>query len=260
MSVSPTGPKTEPPRAEFWAGVRDTSPLLTGDLPFGVFYGALALTALSPLPAMAMSSMVFAGSAQLLAAQLFANAAPGGIIILTTFVVNLRHLLYGASLAPHLNHLPTRWKWLIAYLLTDEAYAIAITRYDRPDVRSHGAVGANAHWYTLGAGLTVWISWQFSTAAGILLITRLDIPAEWGLDFILPLMFIALIVPTLSERASWMAALAAGVMAILLAALPLQLGLIAAALIGIFAGMIVERLRPARRVPAPVDRALPDAE
>lgn len=260
MSFSPTSLKTETPRAEFWAGVRDVSPLLTSDLPFGVLYAALALTALPPLPAMAMSSIVFAGSAQMLAVQLFASATPGLIIILTTFVVNLRHLLYGASLAPHLKHLPARWKWLIAYLLTDEAYAVAITRYNRQEVESQGAAGTNAHWYTLGTALTLWVSWQISTAAGILLISRLDIPPEWGLDFTLPLTFIALIVPALSDKAGWMAALAAGVMALIFAALPLKLGLIAAALSGILAGVMVERLLPSRRVPARVGDALPDAD
>lgn len=260
MSLSPTSQSTETPRAEFWMGVQDTAPLLTGDLPFGVLYGALALTALPPLPSMAMSSIVFAGSAQLLAAQLFASATPGAIIILTTFVVNLRHLLYGASLAPHLKHLPTGWKWLIAYLLTDEAYAVAITRYHRPEVAGQGAAGTNAHWYTLGTGLTLWVSWQISTAAGILLISRLDVPAAWGLDFVLPLTFIALIVPALSDKAGWVAALAAGVMAIILATLPLKLGLVAAALMGILAGLMAERLLPSRRVSARAGDVLRDVE
>jgi 4-azaleucine resistance transporter AzlC len=257
MSFFPARQHPETPRAEFWAGVRDTLPLLTSDLPFGMLYGALALTALPPLPSLAMSSIVFAGSAQLLAAQLFASATPGFIIILTTLVVNLRHFLYGASFAPHLRHLPTGWKWLIAYLLTDEAYAIAITRYNRSQAGSQGAAGTNAHWYTLGTGLTLWISWQISTAAGILLISRLEIPEAWGLDFVLPLTFIALLVPLLSEKASWMAALAAGVMAIVLAALPLKLGLIAATLIGVLAGVGAERLLPARRLRPRADDALP---
>src|SRR5204862_66380 len=120
MNLSADNPTSDSPRAEFWAGVRDILPILTSDVPFGVLYAALALTALPPAAVMAMSSIVFAGSAQMIAANLFATATPGLIIILTTFVVNLRHLLYGASLAPHLKHLPARWKWLIAYLLTDE--------------------------------------------------------------------------------------------------------------------------------------------
>ncbi|MBK8900011.1 MAG: AzlC family ABC transporter permease [Anaerolineaceae bacterium] len=260
MDLSRANPQIKTPRAEFWAGVAATSPLLTGDLPFGMLYGALALTALAPLPALAMSSIVFAGSAQIVAAQLFASATPGVVIVLTTFVVNLRHLLYGASLAPHLKHLPGRWQWLLAYLLTDEAYAIAITRYERPDVTSQGAAGTNAHWYTLGAGLTLWLSWQISTAVGIMLIARLDIPPEWGLDFILPLTFIALIMPVLADKAAWLAALAAGVMALLLAALPLKLGLIAAALSGIFVGVMVERLLPARRTAARLGEVQPEAE
>jgi 4-azaleucine resistance transporter AzlC len=248
MTSSPISQRAETPRSEFWAGVRDISPLLTSDLPFGMLYGVIALNALPPTAAMAMSSIVFAGSAQMVGAQLFASATPGLIIILTTLVVNLRHLLYGASLAPHLKHLPARWKWLLAYLLTDEAYAVAITRYTRPEVADRGAAGTNAHWYTLGTGLTLWVSWQISTAAGILLILHVEIPAAWGLDFTLPLTFIALVVPALKDKAGWMAALSAGVMASVLAALPLKLGLIAAALIGIIVGVAAERLLSARRL------------
>lgn len=221
--------------------MRGVLPLVASDPPFGVLYGMLAQAVLPPEVAMGMSFIVFAGSAQMISVQLFAGATPGVIIILATLVVNLRHLLYGASMAPYLKHLPARWKWLLAYLLTDEAYALAIMRYNRPDIQKQGATGTNAHWYTFGAGLGLWASWQVATAVGVYFMSQVSIPPEWGLDFAFPLTFIALLVPTLSDRAGWIAALAAGVIGLVLAGMPLKLGLIAAALIGIVAGVAAER-------------------
>src|SRR5690349_3425736 len=113
----------------FWAGVRAEFPLLIGVFPFGLIYGALALNAgLSKTAAQLMSSIVFAGSSQFITAQLVHEATPGLVIVLTIAVVNLRHMLYSASLAPYLWSLPMRWKALLSYLLTDEAYAAKIGR------------------------------------------------------------------------------------------------------------------------------------
>src|SRR5512141_2279371 len=112
------------PSSEFWLGVREELPILLGVVPFGMIYGILALSAgLSVADAQAMSSVVFAGSAQFMTANLVIAAAPGIVIILTGFVINLRHALYSASIAPYTKHLPIGWKAVLAYLLTDEAYA-----------------------------------------------------------------------------------------------------------------------------------------
>src|SRR5437016_9044259 len=120
------------PRAEFAAGAKAEVPVLFGVVPFGLIYGALALEAgIPPGAALAMSSVVLAGSAQFVGTQLFAAGAPGALIILTTFIVNLRHMLYSASVAPYLSRLGLRWKMLLAYLLTDEAYAMTITHYQQ---------------------------------------------------------------------------------------------------------------------------------
>lgn len=105
------------PRSEFLAGVRAELPLLLGVTPFGLIYGTLALQAGIPAaPALAMSSIVLAGSAQFVATQLFGVGAPAAVILFTTFVVNLRHLLYSASMASHLRPLRPIWKWVLAYL------------------------------------------------------------------------------------------------------------------------------------------------
>jgi 4-azaleucine resistance transporter AzlC len=218
----------------FWQGVRAESPILLGVFPFGLIYGALAREAgLSAAASQLMSSIVFAGSSQFVAAKLFREAAPGLVIVLTIAVVNLRHLLYSASVAEYTRALPLRWKALLAYLLTDEAYAAAIVHYE-----TEGA-GAEGHWFFLGAGLALWLTWQLSTALGIF--AGSAIPPSWSLDFALPLTFIAMVVPTLKDRPSVAAALTAGAVAVATRGLPFKLGLIAAAFAGIAAGVALER-------------------
>jgi 4-azaleucine resistance transporter AzlC len=227
-------------QVEFLSGVRDELPILIGVIPFGMIYGVLALQAGIPTAAaQAMSSIVFAGSSQFIATQLIGAAVPAFILIATIGIVNLRHALYSASVEPYIRHLAIRWKMLLAYLLTDEAYAVVIIRYTRDEV---AGIPADAddyrHWYFLGAGLALWSSWQLSTAAGILL--GAVIPEAWGLDFTLALTFIALVVPALRDRAALTSAALAGLTAVLAAGLPYKLGLIAAALVGITAGMLME--------------------
>ena len=191
------------PRVEFFNGVKAELPILLGVAPFGMIYGMLALQAgLSPALALAMSSIVFAGSSQFIGTQLMAQGAGGLVIVATTFVVNLRHALYSASVAPFIKQVPLRWKMLLAYLLTDEAYAVTITRLTQPD----SPAAPNKHWFYFGAGITLWSSWQLSTAIGIF-VGQL-IPASWSLDFTLALTFIALVVPNLKDRASVAAAVA----------------------------------------------------
>ena len=227
---------------EFLAGCRDELPILLGVAPFGMIYGLLALGAgLPPFVAQAMSSVVFAGSAQFIATQLIREGAPAVVLVVTVFVVNLRHALYSASVAPHVKHLGAGWKAILAYLLTDECYAVAASRYSRD--RHRGAdVSAHRHWYFLGAGVTLWAAWQLSTAAGVFL--GAAVPASWSLDFTLALTFIALVFPSLKDVASAAAAVAAGVLAVLVAGLPFKLGLVLAALVGIAVGMFVEAQRP----------------
>jgi 4-azaleucine resistance transporter AzlC len=219
--------------SEFLSGVRDEIPILVGGVPFGLIFGALAVdSGIWPATAQAMSVIIFAGSAQFIAAQLVGAGAPGLVIVLTVFVVNLRHLLYSASVAPHTRRLSTLWKWVLAYLLTDEAYAVTILHYNREQD------GENRHYYFFGAGLALWAAWQLSTAAGIFL--GAVIPPSWSLDFTLALTFIALMIPAIKDRAGVAAALTAGVVALLAYGLPLKLGLIIAALAGILAGLWME--------------------
>ncbi len=223
--------------SEFWSGAGAATPLLLGVVPFGLVFGALAMNArMSTTAAQAMSSVIFAGSAQFIAAQLIGAGTSGLVILLVIAVVNLRHALYSASVAPHLKNLAPAWKLALAYLLTDEAYAVAITHYTREGDRT------NRHWYFLGTGMVLWGAWQLSTAAGIFI--GAQIPQNWPLGFILPLTFIALVVPALKDRASIVAAVAAGVVGVWAVGLPFKTGLLAAAVIGILTGLCIEGLQP----------------
>jgi predicted branched-subunit amino acid permease len=124
------------PTSQFFAGARAELPILLGVAPFGMIYGILALGAgLSPLAAQAMSSIVFAGSAQFMLVQLVGMGTPALVMILTGFVINLRHALYSASVSPHTLGLNPVWKGLLSYLLTDEAYAVAILHYNADSPR-----------------------------------------------------------------------------------------------------------------------------
>ncbi|HPH95745.1 MAG TPA: AzlC family ABC transporter permease [Anaerolineaceae bacterium] len=216
---------------EGWAGVRAELPILAGVAPFGMIYGVLAMQAGLPVSAaQCMSFILFAGSSQFMAVPLLAGGVPALILIFTVFVINLRHALYSAALAPRLQHLSPLWKGLLAYLLTDEMFAVSITR----------APGPLTHWFYLGAGAALWTCWQISTALGIFL--GAQIPDSWSLDFSLPLTFIGLVVPALKDRPALLAALTAGLTAVLAYGLPNKLGLLLAALVGISAGLLGERL------------------
>mgnify|MGYP003586991682 FL=1 len=221
---------------EFLAGCRDEAPLQLGVIPFGMLYGIGALAAGMPVWLAQLTSMlVFAGAAQLVIVQMLAAAAGALPIGLTAVLLNLRHMLYSASVAEHVRHLPRRWRVLLAYLLTDEAYAVAILRYARPA----GPGPDLRHWYFLGCGLTLWSCWQLSTALGIAFGAR--IPPEWDIDFAVPLTFIALLTLLVKERAGQAAALVAALAVLALAALPFRLGLVLAIVLGLLAGAAVAR-------------------
>jgi 4-azaleucine resistance transporter AzlC len=218
------------PLQELVMGIRGELPILLGVAPLGMIYGVLATAAgLTAIGAQSMSAIVFAGSAQFMLVQLINLGTPAVMLVLTNLVINLRHILYSASIAPYLDHLSLPWKGLLAYLLTDEVYAVTIMYFQK------SGSGNKRHWFMLGAGLALWSGWQLSTAAGIFL--GAQVPQSWGLDFTLALTFIALAVPAIRDRAAFLSAASAGATALIFWALPYKTGLIAAALVGIGVGL-----------------------
>lgn len=226
------------PAREFLRGLRDQLPILLGVIPFGLIFGALARSSgIPPLAVQGFSLLVFAGSAQFIAAGLIGIGTPAVVVTLTILVVNLRHALYSATMSPHFGSLSRRWKLALSWLLTDEAFAVASGRYTRGDVK-------HAHWYALGTGLTLWGTWQITTAMGIAL--GAAIPQAWSLDFAITLTFMALVIPHLTDRAALMAAISAGGLAVLLFGLPFRLGVLLAMLLGVGLGTLIHEGEHAR--------------
>ena len=226
-------------RLAFIRGLRDQVPFILGNIPFGMITGAAAVSAgADPLLAIAMSVIMFAGAAQLAAISLMAQHAPAGIVVLTVLVVNLRLMMYSAAVAPYFRHTPKLRKWLFAYLLTDHAFALLTTKFDKQHVPKH--VDA----YYFGVTSAMWCIWQASVAVGVFAGTL--VPAKWSLEFTIPLVFLALVLPALQTKSHWAAAIAASVAAAFCTSLPLKLGLITAAATGVLIGVWSERRSTAR--------------
>lgn len=222
---------------EFWGGVRATTPLVVGGIPFGIIFGAVAVTSgLTGEATAAMSALVFAGSAQFVAAGLVASGAGIPIIVLTTFVLNLRHALYSVSLAPYMKHLPQRWLAPLGFWLTDETYLVVVERYQRPDPAPF------KHWFHLGSAVFMYVDWQIATWIGIFAGRSIPNPQAWGLEFALPVTFIGMLVPAIRKRSTLLAVIAAGAGALVFAGLPQRLGLIVAIGLGVFVGALASRL------------------
>jgi predicted branched-subunit amino acid permease len=178
-----------------------------------------------------MFFIVFAGVSQIAASQLISADAPIAIIVLTAFVINLRFLMYSAYLAPYLKHLPWRSRALIGFFVTDTGFALSLARFNRREQ-------PNAHWFFLGTGVGLWATWQIGGILGMVLGARF--PAHWSMDFIIPLTFAAILAPLVRNRPAAAAVLASATTTVAAAGLPYKLGLVAAAFVGIGAGMLTE--------------------
>jgi predicted branched-subunit amino acid permease len=208
--------------------------VLAGVVAFGVITGvAMVASGIAPVMAMLMSIVVFAGASMVAAAQLLASGTPVLMVLVATVFINLRFMMYSASLRQHFGREPLGWRLLIAYLQADNAYGLTLMRYaERPD-----APGGRD--FFLGAALVIWLGWQLAVAAGILI--GAGVPASWRLEFAAPLTFLAMTVPLLRDRAMVAAALIAGITVVATHALPLKLSIPLAALAGIGAGLVFER-------------------
>ena len=208
--------------------------MLLGIIPFGVITGvAMVASGIPPLVALLMSLIVFAGASMVASAQLLASAAPAALIILTTLIINLRFMMYSASLRLHFAEAPLRWRVAIAYLIADNVYGLLLSRFSEHP-KDEGKLE-----YFMGAGIVVWAAWQVAVLGGILI--GAGVPASWRLEFAAPLAFIAMTIPHLRDRAMIAAALAAGVAVISAHELPLRLNIVAAAAVGITVGLFFEK-------------------
>ncbi|MFB6087738.1 MAG: AzlC family ABC transporter permease [Haloarculaceae archaeon] len=225
-------------RDDFVAGARDTVPVLAGIVPFALVAGVAAVDqGLTVGQAMGLSLVVFAGASQLAIVDLLGRSAPLAVVVVTAGVINLRMMMYSASIAPYFQRYRRRSQAVLAYLLTDQAYAFSIARFTGAD-----GEGVDRRAYYLGAALTLWLPWQLGTVTGAVLGS--SVPASWHLEFAVPLVFLALLVEALEDRDHIVAAGVGGTVAVVGAGLPLNLGLVVGAVAGVVAGAASEEVRP----------------
>lgn len=237
-----------PPHA-FQLGVRAAAPVILGAIPFATITGVAATNiGMPPLPTLTLSAIAFAGASQLAAFELMSQGAPIWVIVLTALVINLRYAMYSASIAPHFARLSLGWKLLIGWLLVDQVYAVSMVRFDTEE-QFRGADGLlYKRWFALGMGITLWLPWILGVAAGVFL--GVQAPTTWSLDFVIPLVFVAILFPALTDRPAIAAAVVGGGVAIFARNMPLNLGLLAGAGTGVLAGLLLEEWQQRSAQPA----------
>ena len=167
----------------FTKGVLDCLPLLLPVVPFGIIFGVIGMElGVGPYVTYATSFIIFAGSSQIVFIQLISAGASPLVTLTSVGIVNSRHLLYGAVLAEYLEKLKLRWKILLSYLLTDQAFAVSNKYFKKNNKNKF------AHYHLLGSGLGLWVTWQLSTILGIILgvLTGLAFAVGFDFDFTLP--------------------------------------------------------------------------
>ena len=229
-------------RTEILDGLKVTLPFMVGAAPFGVIFGALAISqGLSAFETMALSLFVFSGSAQFVAIALMAVATPAWVIWLVTFILNLRHTLYAATLVGYVRHLSFGWRFILSAGLTDETFAAMEDRYRRLGVHR------NSHWAYLASIVAMHVNWNCWTLIGIAVGSQMSGLDGLGLEFAAIATFIGMVVQKLRTPGAQVAAAVAGILAASLAALPYKAGLTIATLVAIAVAVLVERRIEARR-------------
>lgn len=216
-SLPPPVPLSGPSRLfAVLSGMRQALPIVLGFMPVAFAFGVLARKAGIPATgAVCMSLMVYAGSAQFVAVSLLAGGASPVTVVLTTFVVNLRHLLMSAALVPALCRWPRALQWLFAFQLTDETFALHVRRL--PTAPGH-APPQPPRVETLALNMTAHGAWVVGTAIGVFGSELVADVRPLGLDYALPAMFIALLLPYCRRsRRFALAAALAGTLSVLLA-------------------------------------------
>ena len=222
-------------KSAFLSGVRDTVIVIPSYLPFGVVCGMASVNAgLTTGASLALPALVFAGSAQAVLLQFIQANASLLVAVLSGAVINLRMAVYSAAMARHVRHLNKPQRMLAAAFLVDHNFAFLQRRQTTHPHDEHLIA------YYAGTSIVFWAVWLLFCAIGIF--AGNIVPAGWQLDFAVPLCFIAMLAPNLRNIPMASAALASGIASVLLFALPLKLGLIAACLVGLLAGWLAQDL------------------
>lgn len=225
----------DPRRIAARDGFVAVSPLLFGVIPFGLILGVTAAgTAIGGGLGFATSVIIFGGAAQFAVIELFESQAAVATLVITGIVVNSRHMMYSAALAPYFRDFSPRSRWLLPYVLTDQAFAISILKYEQEEDPLY------RRWFYIGTAMTLWVTWQITTVIGV--VVGAQFPRSWSLDFAVPLVFVALLALAVRNRPTLAAALAGGIAAVLAQDAPYQTWMIVGAAVGVATGVLVERV------------------
>ena len=217
-------------------GFYDVSPLLLPVVPFGIIFGAIGIElGFGPYITYATSIIIFSGASQIVFFQLLSNGASLLIAITSSSVVSTRHLLYGAVVAQYLSKLSLMWKIFLSYLLTDQAFAVSQEFFKKNSNDEY------KHYHLLGAGLTLWIVWQFTTVIGILLGSI--VPEELGLSFTIPLTFLALLINYFRKIDHLIVIFLSGLSSILFYEAPLKSYIILSCVISLFIIFLINKFQ-----------------
>ena len=233
-------------RPEFWEGVRDQVSVAMGIGAWGLMTGvAMVQSGLSPLEAVLMTLIVYAGSAQLAAVPMIAAGAPLWVILAAAFCVNLRFVVFSAHLRPYLMHLPRHERLIKGYITGDLSYVFFARRYPHPDPNPEALAQQQA--YLMGNCAVNYVAWMGASLVGIALANA--IPVAWGLGFAGILALLGVLCSLASSKLRMVSAGVAGAAAVAAWALPLKLNILVAIASAVAICLVLEQLRP--DVPGP---------
>ncbi|EOX4456033.1 AzlC family ABC transporter permease [Vibrio antiquarius] len=226
--------KEESKAALFWQGTLAMMPLSIAVLPWGLLAGSFAIdTGLHPLEGQALSAILFAGSAQLVAMGMIKSGAGLVTMLLTTFFITSRHFLYSVSMRSKIALLPLKWRLSLGFLLTDELFAIVGHHSDKQFNR----------WYALGAGLSFYLFWNVATLTGIIAGSLIPELNEMGLEFAVAATFIAIVVPTIKNMAVLASVVVALVSSVALTYYQVEGSLMISSILATLTGYFVEQVQ-----------------
>ncbi len=235
----------------FFKGTLAMLPLTIAVVPWGILAGSFAIeVGLTPIESQAMSAIIFAGAAQLVALGMVKAGIGLWSILITTLLITSRHLLYAMAMRSQISPLPLKWRLTLGFLLTDELFAIA----------NQGKLHKFDPWYALGGGLSFYLGWNLATLLGIIAGNAIDNLGELGLDFAIAATFIALVVPTVKKPSILVCVLVSLTLAVVCAVLDIQAGLLIAALSGMSAGVLYAKVTGEHKSAPKTDTTATQAE
>ena len=220
----------------YFKGMMDVAPHMLSVIPFGIICGAIGIElGFDPYLVYGMSIIIFGGASQIVFLQLLSGGASSLIAVTSVGVINSRHLLYGAVLSEYLEKLSFIKKLLISYLIVDQGFAESNKFFKRNKTEEY------LHYHLIGTGSTLWVCWQISTLAGIILGSF--VPEELGLKFAIPLTFIAVVVQDLKKIDHVIVMLTCGISSLLFFDAPFKLYIIISPILALIIAALLLRFK-----------------